>query len=211
MKISPSLLSADFLNLDRDLNMLEDSMADEIHLDIMDGVYVPNISYGFPVIEAISKRTEMFLDCHLMIVNPENYIERFTKYVDSITIHYEATVHHDSILRNIKDLGAMAGVSLNPSTPVEVLRPLLKLVDRVLIMSVNPGFGGQKFIDYAVDKVRFINEMRGDLSFEIEVDGGVNINNAPLLLEAGADILVSGSDIFSNKNPKERIREYKEL
>ena len=211
MKIYPSLLSADFLHLERELIFLEESGADAIHLDIMDGSFVPNISYGFPLISTIRKKTKMFLDAHLMIVNPEKYCEAFAKLCDGVTFHYEATIHHDSLIRSIKESGAMAGIAINPSTSAELLEPILPIADLVLVMSVNPGFGGQKFIDYTLEKIRKLASLKEKNSFQIEVDGGVTIDNAAMLLEAGADILVSGSDIFFADNPKERISEYKRL
>lgn len=209
MKISPSILSSDFINLEKTLEMLKE--ADEIHIDVMDGSFVPNISYGFPIVKALRKHTDMFLDTHLMIINPEKYVESFAEISDSVCFHYEATIHHDSLLRKIKDKGTQAGIALNPSTPVNLLKPILHLLDRVLIMSVNPGFGGQCFIEYSLKKVRELNEMRGNLKFNIEVDGGVNTENALLLKNAGADIVVSGSDIFANPSPEKKVKEYKEI
>lgn len=206
------MLSADFANLGRDIDMLNESEAEWIHIDVMDGVFVPNISFGFPILEAISKRTKKFCDVHLMIVQPEKYINQFAKAgANNITIHYEGNWHLDSIIRTIKDQGVSAGVALNPSTPVSVLKEVISLIDVVLIMSVNPGFGGQKFIANAVNKVRETRELinqSGSLA-RIEVDGGVGLNNAKELADAGANIVVAGNAVFSTPDPKLTISQIK--
>ena len=212
--VAPSVLSADFANLGRDIDLLNESEAEWIHIDVMDGVFVPNISFGFPILEAVSKRTEKFCDVHLMIVQPEKYISQFAKAgADNITIHYEGNWHLDSIIRSIKEQGISAGVALNPSTPVSVLKEVISLLDVVLVMSVNPGFGGQKFIANAVNKVKEIRELirqSGSLA-QIEVDGGVGLGNAKELAEAGADILVAGNAVFGSADPKLTISQIRNI
>lgn len=214
MLVSPSLLSADFGNLDREIEMLNKSNADMIHLDVMDGVFVPNISFGFPVIEAVAKRTSKPLDVHLMIVRPENYVTRMRDAGATImNIHQEACLHLDRTIDAIKKAGMKAAVTLNPSTPVIMLEDVISDLDMVLLMSVNPGFGGQKFIRNAVDKTRRLKELilKSGSKALIEVDGGVNGETGCLLAEAGADILVAGSYIFNSDNPAANIDLLKSL
>ena len=210
--VAPSVLSADFANLGRDIDMLNESEAEWIHIDVMDGVFVPNISFGFPILESISKRTEKFCDVHLMIVNPEKYVHQFIKAgADNITVHYEGNLHLDSIIRSIQEQGISAGVAINPATPVSVLKEVITLLDVVLVMSVNPGFGGQKFILNTLNKVKEVRELinqSGSLA-RIEVDGGVGLNNAKELAEAGADVLVAGNAVFGSSDPKHTISKIK--
>ena len=206
--ISPSVLSADFANLERDVQMLNGSSAEWIHIDVMDGVFVPNISFGFPVVQAIRKHTKKHLDVHLMIQNPGMYVKQFKQAgADLLTVHYEGNYHLDSLINQIKSEGMKVGVALNPATPVEVLEPILDLLDLVLIMSVNPGFGGQKFIPYTLNKVRKIRTMI-DISptdIYLQVDGGVNRENALAIIKAGADCLVAGSAVFNDADPTATI------
>ena len=206
--IAPSLLSADFLNLGRDIEMVNRSEADWFHCDIMDGRFVPNISFGIPVVKAISQLAEKPLDVHLMIVEPEKYFEAFVKAgADIITFHYEASTHIHRAVQQLKALGVKAGVVLNPHTPVSVLEDILGELDLVLLMSVNPGFGGQKFIERTYEKIRMLRRMLNEqgLSTLIEVDGGVNTDNAASLFEAGADVLVAGNAVFKSEDPEETI------
>ncbi|MDL2214779.1 ribulose-phosphate 3-epimerase [Dysgonomonas sp. OttesenSCG-928-M03] len=213
-KISPSLLSADFLNLQKDIEMLNNSEADWMHCDVMDGSFVPNISFGFPIIKQISKIAKKPLDVHLMIVQPEKYIQEVK---DSgaymMTVHYEACVHLQRTVSAIHDAGMKAGVTLNPSTPVEILEDILDDVDMVLIMSVNPGFGGQKFIERSLSKVSRLRNMidRRNLPTLIEVDGGVNLETGKKLLDAGANVLVAGNAVFSAPDPMKMIHDLKNL
>ena len=206
--IAPSLLSADFLNLGRDIEMVNRSEADWFHCDIMDGRFVPNISFGIPVVKAISQLAEKPLDVHLMIVEPEKYFEAFAKAgADIITFHYEASTHIHRSVQQLKALGVKAGVVLNPHTPVAVLEDILGDLDLVLLMSVNPGFGGQKFIERTYEKIRMLRKMINEqgLNTMIEVDGGVNTENAASLFEAGADILVAGNAVFKSDDPEDTI------
>ncbi len=208
MIIAPSILAADFGNLARDIQMVNRSEAEWIHLDIMDGVFVPNISYGFPVVSAIAKEAKKVLDAHLMIIDPDRYVENFAKMgVEYLSVHYEACTHLHRSLQNIRNLGMKAGVALNPHTPVHLLEDILEECDYVLLMSVNPGFGGQKFIENAVKKVAALKEMilKRGLETLIEVDGGVNRHNAPILAAAGADALVAGSSVFNAPDPLAEI------
>ncbi|MCS6935896.1 MAG: ribulose-phosphate 3-epimerase [Chitinophagales bacterium] len=208
--IAPSVLSADFARLHADIEMINSSRAGWIHIDVMDGVFVPNISFGFPVLKAIRRLTTKWLDVHLMIVQPERYIREFRDAgADLITVHYEAVTHLDSVIHQIKNTGAQAGVALNPATPVTVLSHVAPLLDLVLIMSVNPGFGGQQFIPYAIQKVAALRTLlrESGSSAKIEVDGGVGTDNARALCEAGADVLVAGNAIFGSANPTKTIEE----
>lgn len=208
MIIAPSILAADFGNLARDIQMVNASEAEWIHLDIMDGVFVPNISYGFPVVSAIAKEAKKVLDAHLMIIDPDRYVENFAKMgVEYLSVHYEACTHLHRSLQNIRNLGMKAGVALNPHTPVHLLEDILEECDYVLLMSVNPGFGGQKFIENCVKKVSTLKEMilKRNLNTLIEVDGGVNRHNAPILAQAGADALVAGSSVFNAPDPMAEI------
>lgn len=208
--LAPSVLSADFANLQRDVEMLNRSQAQWIHIDVMDGVFVPNISFGFPVLQAIRRHTSKFCDVHLMIVNPERYFQQFRDAgADMITIHYEAITHLDSAIHQIKKTGAKAGVSLNPGTPVSALKEVIHLLDLVLIMSVNPGFGGQKFIPNALRKVQECRELinQSGSHAQIEVDGGVGPGNIAELAKAGADVLVAGNAVFATPNPEATIAE----
>lgn len=212
MIVSPSVLSADFANLQRDVEMLNNSEAQWIHIDIMDGVFVPNISFGIPVTAAIAKHAQKVMDVHLMIVNPDAYIEDFKNAgAEYLTVHYEACTHLHRTIQSIRQHGMKAGVALNPHTPVSVLKDVLSELDLVLIMSVNPGFGGQKFIERTYDKIKELKAMivEGGYSTLIEVDGGVNGENAPLLKAAGADALVAGNYVFKHVNPLEAIETIK--
>lgn len=210
--IAPSVLASDFANLQREIEMLNRSEADWIHFDVMDGVFVPNISFGIPVLEAVKKYAQKPIDVHLMITQPERYIETFQKAgADVITVHYEACPHLHRTIQQIKDTGCKAGVALNPHTPVELLENVLEDLDMVLIMSVNPGFGGQKFINRTFQKLNQLSEMRDTLNKDllIEVDGGVNASNARKLLDHGANVLVAGNFVFSSENPEQTIAELK--
>ncbi len=207
--LAPSLLSADFLHLEKDINTLNETPVPWLHCDVMDGRFVPNISFGVPVVRAIRKATDKFLDVHLMIVEPEKYVEAFAKAgADGISFHYEATPHSDRLLRKIKTLGLKAGIAINPGTPVNVLEQVLHIADYILVMSVNPGFGGQKFIEYTYDKIKKLRKEIGDRNVLIEVDGGVNINNTTKLIQAGADILVAGSAVFKTKDIRSKISDF---
>ncbi|MCQ2082924.1 MAG: ribulose-phosphate 3-epimerase [Bacteroidaceae bacterium] len=212
--VSPSLLSADFGNLDRDIEMLNSSKADWIHLDVMDGVFVPNISLGFPVMQAVAAKSVKPLDVHLMIVNPEKFIDRFAKMgVYMLNVHYEACTHLHKVIHEIKEKGMKAAVTLNPSTPVCVLEDIVNDVDMVLLMTVNPGFGGQKFIEHSIEKVARLRRLIQETGSEalIEVDGGVNQETAPRLVSAGANVLVAGNSVFNSPDPKSIIERFKQL
>ena len=206
-KILPSILSADFANLERDIKELENIGIDMFHIDVMDGNFVPNISFGFPIIEAIRPKTDKIFDCHLMIANPENYVEQFCKIgCDMISFHIEATNHADRLIQVIKDNGKKAGIVLNPQTSLESIKYLLPKVDYVLIMTVNPGFGGQKFIPEMLEKVEELAKIREEknYNFLIEVDGGINVETSKACRDKGADILVCGSFLFGASD-KEKI------
>ena len=212
--VSPSLLAADFLHLDRDIEMINESEAEWLHLDVMDGVFVPNISFGFPVLEAVASKCTKALDVHYMIVHPEQYIKQTAKLgAMMMNVHYEACTHLHRTVQEIHNAGMKAGVTLNPATPVSVLEDIIGDIDMVLLMSVNPGFGGQKFIENTMAKVKRLKrliEERGSKAL-IEVDGGVQAETAPRLVEAGVDVLVSGSYVFKAENPKETIRGLRNL
>ena len=212
--VSPSLLSANFLHLDKEIEMINESEADWLHMDVMDSVFVPNISFGFPILDAVGKVCNKPMDVHLMIVHPENYIQQTAKSGAAImNVHYEACVHLHRTIQAIHDAGMKAGVTLNPSTPVNVLEDIIGDVDIVQLMSVNPGFGGQKFIESSIKKVQRLRQLieREGSKALIEVDGGVQAETAPRLVEAGVDILVSGSYVFKAADPKATIHSLKQL
>ncbi|MEO5984903.1 MAG: ribulose-phosphate 3-epimerase [Ferruginibacter sp.] len=212
--IAPSLLASNFLKLADECQMLNESEADWFHLDVMDGRFVPNISFGIPVIEQIRKATTKICDVHLMIVEPENFAEAFKKAgADILTVHYEVCKHLHRNIQQIKSLGMQAGVAINPHTRVELLRDILPEIDVVLIMSVNPGFGGQTFIPHSIEKIKQLRKMIDDagLKTKIEVDGGVSLTNAKQIVDAGADVLVAGNAVFKSADPKQTIHQLKSL
>ena len=212
--VSPSLLSADFLNLQRDVEMLNNSDADWLHLDVMDGVFVPNISFGFPIMNLLQDITNKPLDVHLMIVQPEKFVDEVAAMgAYMMNVHYEACTHLHRVVQAIKAKGMKAGVTLNPHTPVALLDDIIEELDMVLLMSVNPGFGGQKFINNTLSKVDNLKNLIIQKNIEtlIQVDGGVDLETGKLLVDAGADVLVAGSFVFSSENPKERIHQLKML
>ncbi len=213
-QISPSLLAADFANLTKDIDMINRSEADWLHLDVMDGVFVPNISFGFPVLQAVAKICKKPLDVHLMIVDPGKFTEQVKALgAYMMNVHYEACPHLHRTIQQIHDAGMKAGVTLNPHTPVNVLEDIIQDVDMVLLMTVNPGFGGQKFIEHSIDKVRKLKELilKTGSHALIEVDGGVNGDTGRRLVAAGVDVLVAGSYVFGAENPEARIKELKNL
>lgn len=212
--IAPSLLSADFAELRKDIEMINQSEADWFHIDIMDGMFVPNISFGFPVLESIKRYAKKPLDVHLMIVNPERYLQSFKNYGASIiTVHLEACVHLNRTIQEIKNLGLKAGVAINPHTPVSSLSDIIQDVDLVLVMSVNPGFGGQSFIQNTYKKIRELRLLASNQNPQllIEIDGGVNFDNTANLLKAGADVLVAGNTVFSAESPIEAVSRLKNI
>ncbi len=212
--IAPSLLSADFLHLQNEVEMLNESAADWLHLDIMDGVFVPNISFGFPILNVLKHVTQKPLDVHLMIVEPQKFIREIAATgAYMMNVHYEACTHLHRTVSAIKEAGMRAGVTLNPHTPIHLLEDIIQDVDMVLLMSVNPGFGGQRFIEHSVAKTKALKEMitRRGLNTLIEVDGGVNMETGKRLLEAGADVLVAGSFVFKSPDPKQVITDLKNL
>ena len=212
--VSPSLLAADFLHLDNEIEMINRSEAEWLHLDVMDGVFVPNISFGFPVLEAVASKCKKALDVHFMIVHPEQYIRQTAKLgAMMMSVHYEACTHLHRTIQEIHDAGMKAGVTLNPSTPVSVLEDIICDVDMVLLMSVNPGFGGQKFIENTIGKVKRLRKLINEKGSHalIEVDGGVQGETAPRLVDAGVDVLVSGSYVFKSNTPEAVIHSLREL
>ena len=212
--LAPSILAADFANLERDIKMINDSEADWFHIDIMDGIFVPNISFGFPVLKSITKHAKKTIDVHLMIVDPDRYIKEFALLGSTnLTVHYEACTHLHRTLQAIKAEGMKAGVALNPHTPVNLLKDVIADIDQVIIMSVNPGFGGQSFIEHTYKKIRELKEiiLNANAPTLIEIDGGVTDQNAEKLLASGADILVAGSFIFNSKDPSHTIKAMKNI
>lgn len=212
--VSPSLLAADFLNLERDVMMVNNSIADWIHLDIMDGLFVPNISFGFPIVQHVKKVSTKPLDVHLMIIDPDRYLTKFRDSgANNLTVQYEACVHLHRTVTEIRNLGMKAGVAINPHTPVMLLKNTLPFVDMILIMTVNPGFGGQSFIPDSYNKIRELSKMISDGGYDIkiQVDGGIDTSNAAKLVETGANVLVAGNSVFGSEDPVETIRRLKVL